>query len=302
MKDLGVLVPVVTPCSPAGEPDLNALKAVCADMLDAGCAGIFVAGSTGRGPWFGLNERVAVCRAAAEGIGPNVPLFAGCMGTGLPGMLENARAMADAGASYAVATAPTYFNYNQEEIQAIFLKFADASPLPVVVYDIPAFAGIKLDLGPVLRLAAHGNIVGFKDSSSDFDRFKELADALRDVQEFWLLQGKEPLLAVSLQAGASGFVVSHVHFGPRVYVEIYRAVKAGENDRVRALQERITEVAEIVNSAWLDVREESSTLFHLLDVALRKRGLCRNILLEHEGKTSAEMAAAARRAVELLEQ
>jgi len=119
MKDFGPLVPIVTPCAPSGEPDLAGVKAVCREMITAGCRGIFVAGSTGRGPWFSRADRAAVCAAAAEVCQPETPLIAGASGSGLPDMLDNARAMADAGARIVVATVPGYYKYNPDEIEAI---------------------------------------------------------------------------------------------------------------------------------------------------------------------------------------
>ena len=123
---------------------------------------------------------------------------------GLPEMLENTQAMADAGAQGAVLTCPGYFSYNQQEIETIFLKFADISPLPVMIYDIPDFTGSKLEVGMITRLAAHENIVGFKDSSADFERFEELLTILKDVPDFYLIQGKEHIQAASLLAGSPG--------------------------------------------------------------------------------------------------
>ena len=97
MKKLGALVPIVTPCSRDGRPDLNGLKTVCKYFIDAGCHGIFVCGSTGRGPWFKRQDRVQICRVIADQIGSNTPLFAGCIANGPAEMLENAQIMAEAG-------------------------------------------------------------------------------------------------------------------------------------------------------------------------------------------------------------
>ena len=66
MKNLGVLVPVATPCSTDGSPDLGGLADLCARMLEAGCDSIFVGGSTGRGPWFSRSARVRICRSAGD--------------------------------------------------------------------------------------------------------------------------------------------------------------------------------------------------------------------------------------------
>ena len=298
MKYFGVLVPVVTPCSKDGELDIDGLKAVCDEMLEAGCKGIFVAGSTGRGPWFGADDKARICRFVAEHIGPDVPLFAGCMASGLPGMLENARVMADNGAQNAVLTSPGYFNYNQQEIESIFLKFADDSPLPVMVYDIPVFAGSKLDTNMVKRLAKHEKVIGFKDSSADFERFEKLLSVLDGDSDFYLIQGKEHLLAKSILGGASGITVSLIHIDPRLFVALCQAAHSGDAELARRIQVEITKVMNIVKESFAR-RPEISTLMHIINYALKKRGVCDNVLLAHEGQCPGWIAEQAEKALEI---
>lgn len=298
MKDLGPVVPIVTPCTPEGKIDLDGFRSVCNEMLEVGCCGIFIAGTTGRGPWFGLGERQKLCRTAADQIKGTVLLFAGCSSSGLPEMLENAHAMADAGAQIAVATVPSYFHYSQSEIETIYLKFADASPLPVMVYDIPEFTNVKLANEMVLRLARHGNIIGFKDSSADFERFEGLIEALQSFPNFYLMQGKENLIADSLRIGASGFIVSLLHIDPRPFVGVYRAIRAGDNQLADTLQAEINKVIELVRET-IEQRPESSTLFHMLNYALQKRGICTNILLDHDDDAPAWVIENSQRMIEL---
>jgi 4-hydroxy-tetrahydrodipicolinate synthase len=298
MKDLGPVVPIVTPCQPNGELDLDGFHNVCEEMLTAGCKGIFVAGSTGRGPWFSPKQMHRLCRSAAEQIGGRALLIAGCSASGLPGMLENARAMAEAGAQIAVATVPGYFHYDQTEIEKIYLEFADASPIPVIVYDIPEFTNVKIANDMLLRLANHKNIVGFKDSSADFERFQQLLEALKSFPDFYLMQGKENLLADSLRMSASGFIVSLIHLETAPFVNLYRAVRAGNFELANAIQAEINKVIGLVRET-IDKRPESSTLFHMLNYALRQRDVCSNILLEHDGVAPDWVIANAQRAVEI---
>lgn len=298
MKDLGPVVPIVTPCKPNGEIDLEEFNRVCEDMLQAGCKGVFVAGSTGRGPWFSSKEMQRLCRAAAEQIKDRAILLAGCTSSGLPGMLENARGMADSGAQIAVATVPGYFHYDETEIEKIYLEFAEASPIPVIIYDIPEFTSVKLANSMLLRLAQLENIIGFKDSSADFERFKMLAASLNEIPDFYLMQGKENLLADSLHIGASGFIVSLIHLEPAPFISIYRAVRAGEYQFALRIQAEINKVIGVVKET-IKRRPESSTLFHMLNYALNQRGVCNNILLEHDGEAPAWVIENAQRAVEI---
>jgi 4-hydroxy-tetrahydrodipicolinate synthase len=298
MKEFGILVPIVSPCTPSGEPDVPGLQAVCRDMLLAGCDSIFVAGSSGRGPWFSREERCAICRTVAEALDGTRPLAAGCMASGLSDMLENARAMVDAGATIAVVTAPGYFNYSQTEVETIFTRFADTSPLPVMIYDIPGFARMTLSQDMILRLARHGNVVGFKDSTGDFERFQRLVAGLQDVPDIYLLQGKERFLADSLFLGASGFVISMVQIHPAPFVLLRQAVQSGDDAGARRLQAGIGQLMDLIEGSFT-LRPETSTFFHLLDQALRYRGICENLALEHEGECPAWLAERAVQAVEL---
>lgn len=301
MKELGIVVPIVTPCTRSGELDLDGFRAVCRYVLDAGCHSIFIGGSSGRGPWFSRNDRSKLCRAAADFIGPETPLLAGCMAAGLGDMLENARAMADAGAHLAVVTAPSYFVYTQAEIEAIFLKFADLSPLPVVIYDIPVFAGVKLEWEMIQRLAGHGNIVGFKDSTGDFSRFQSPIALVEQYPDFQLLQGKERYLVDSLLAGAKGFVVSMVQIDARPYVALYHAVKGGKIEQARQLQAATSRAMDLFDEA-IEQRPVASTLYHFLNWTLQHRHICQNILLEHEGDCPEMITNMARQAIGIYEE
>jgi|GEM_PF-436860 len=301
MKELGIVVPIVTPCTRNGELDLEGFKGVCHYVLSAGCHSIFVGGSTGRGPWFSRGERARLCRAAADFIGPETPLLAGCMAAGLDDMVENARAMADAGAQMAVVTAPSYLVYTQTEIETIFLKFADLSPLPVVLYDIPVFAGIKLEWEMIRRLARHGNIIGFKDSTGDFSRFQAPITLVEQYPDFQLLQGKERFLVDSLLAGAKGFVVSMVQIDARPYVALYHATRGGKIEQARRLQAATSRAMDLFDEA-VEQRPVASTLYHFLNWTLQYRHICQNIMLEHEGDCPKMISDMARQAIEIYEE
>jgi 4-hydroxy-tetrahydrodipicolinate synthase len=220
------------------------------------------------------------------------------MATGLTAMVENARAMKDAGAQIAVVTAPGYFHYNQDEVETIFMKFADRSPLPVLIYDIPGFAGIKLKSNVVERLSRHGNITGLKDSSADMEQFRQLISALNNDQGFYLFQGKEHLLADSIIEGASGFVVSLLHIDPRPFVHLDSAARSGQTAQAHSIQRGISELLRLIEDC-LKKRPETSTLFHILNAALIKREVCSNILLDHEGECPYWLSEKVNEAVQL---
>lgn len=291
MKNVGVLAPIVSPCSRDGQPDLDGVRSVAKYVIAAGCHALFAAGSTGRGPWFSRRQRAEICRAAVETAGSRVPVYAGCMASGMQDMVDNAHAMADAGARVAVLTAPGYFNYSDAEVEAVFLRVADKSPLPVMVYDIPDFAKTKLDTDMLRRLSAHENIMGFKDSSADSARFNMLLETV-DRPDFVIMQGKENLLAESIAAGASGLVVSLIHVEPALFAQLFDAVRAGRDEEAVTLQTAATRLLALLRGC-MDKRPETSTLFQFFDHILTRRGICDNILLVHEGEPQAWIRQAA---------
>ncbi len=172
------------------------------------------------------------------------------------------------------------------------------APLPVIVYDIPEFTNVKLADEMILRLARHGNVIGFKDSSADLERFKGLMEALQSLPDFYLMQGKENLIAESLRMGASGFIVSLMHIDPHPFIGVYRAIRAGNFQVGASIQTEINKVIHLVKES-IDQRPESSTLFHMLNYALQKRGVCKNILFDHDDAAPAWIIENAQRAIDL---
>jgi 4-hydroxy-tetrahydrodipicolinate synthase len=301
MNYFGVLVPIVTPCSPSGDLDLRGVRAVCDDMLGAGSTGLFLMGSTGRGPWFGREDRARLCKAVTDHVGPEVPIFAGCMDNGLAQMVDHAKAAADAGAHFAVVTPPGYFRYEQDEIASILMRFADASPLKVLLYDVPVYTGSQLALETISRLMRHDNVVGMKDSTADEGRLHELMGAIRDAKGVYFLQGREHLLAPTMLSGGSGVVTTFSHFSPRPFVTLCGSALSGGKETAQAVQKEITRLYELVVRC-LEKRPGISTLYHMVNISLQKRHVCRNIMLEHEGECPGWLREETARALEIAEE
>ena len=102
----------------------------------------------------------------------------------------------------------------------------------------------------------------------------------------------------SLRRGASGFIVSVIHIAPHTFVELYRAVRSGRVSEADGIQSGIDRMMAVIFGSLRD-RPESSTLFHLLNYALKDRGVCENILLDHDGEAPAWLLEKARQAIEM---
>jgi 4-hydroxy-tetrahydrodipicolinate synthase len=292
------MVPVPTPCSVAGVLHLENLNRLCHDFRDQGCDSLFVLSSTGRGPWFGADERDQIARAAVDAVGKDVPVFVGCQATGMEPMLELARRAEEQGAAGVVVTAPAYFTYSGDELKRIFLTFADRSPLPVLLYDVPMYTQSRFAEEAIFELARHGRILGLKDTSGDQERFARLATRLIDMPDFYLLQGNEQHLMASLDAGGDGVVSTFCALTPEIFVRMHQAWKSGDRPAALRQEARIRQMYELVVECRAR-RPAISTLFFLVNRVLERRYGSMNILLEHEGDIPADLDEPARRFVEL---
>ncbi len=306
-----IIAPIVTPLTPSGAVDEEGIRRVVEDLLSGGVDTIFALGSTGRGPWFSpaqsrrildtVTDAVRSYHTAGKPGADRVEVLAGCIGNGVEDMLSRAVTAAEAGADGVVITAPGYFRYSWAEMESILTEVADRSPVPVFLYDIPSFTGFELPQDLILNLMQHARFAGFKDSSANYDRFSAVlrlapAGAL-------ILQGKERLLCRSLEAGASGIVISAVHIAPRAFARLAEAVAAGDTGSLteaRRIQGRIDEVMDLVEGIF-ERRPETSSLFFFLQEVLVARGIDVSLALPFEGTCPVWITERANRAVELLD-
>jgi 4-hydroxy-2-oxoglutarate aldolase len=129
-----------------------------------------------------------------------------------------------------------------------YLAIADASPVPVILYSMPDLTGIKIEPETAARLSEHRNIIGIKDSSADIATF---AETVRRVPEdFAVMIGNGTVFCEALQAGARGAILAVGCVAPGLCVEIYRAVRAGDIDRAKALQDKLTPLARAVTKTY----------------------------------------------------
>lgn len=244
----GVIPPVCTPLTPAGEVDVASLERLCGFLLEAGVHGLFVGGSTGEVAQLTGAARDAALRTVVGVAAGQVPVLAGVIDTGTPRVIEHTRSARRAGADAVVATAPFYVGVGTAEIRAHFHALAAAADLPVVAYDIPANVGRKLPGDLVVELAHEKVIAALKDSSGDLEGFRRVLAGTRGLG-FACLTGSETLADLALLSGADGIVPGLGNVDPHGYVRLWELARAGEWEAARAEQRRLTELFSIITVA-----------------------------------------------------
>ncbi len=254
----GIFLPFPTPFDSEGEVDARALRTNVERWGETGAAGYVALGSTGERVHLSERERLIVIESARAAV-PATAAFVGGVGAqSTRASVAEARQAAALGADALLVITPHFYRAQMttDALVAHFSEVADASPAPVLLYNIPQNTGVALAPEAVARLARHANIVGLKDSSGDMVNFVETARLVGEQRTdggpkgFALFAGHASTLYAALSAGARGGILAAACAAPRLCVEIHRAFEAGDDARARALQSALLPVARAVTTRY----------------------------------------------------
>ncbi|MDW6059513.1 4-hydroxy-tetrahydrodipicolinate synthase [Streptomyces sp. FXJ1.4098] len=197
-----MLTAMVTPFTADGALDLDGAQRLAAHLVDAGNDGLVVNGTTGESPTTSDVEKAQLVRAVVEAVGDRAHVVAGASTNDTRHSLELARAAEQAGAHGLLAVTPYYSKPPQEGLFRHFTAIADATELPVMLYDIPGRSGVPISTETIVRLAEHPRIVANKDAKGDLGR---ASWAIARSRLAWY-SGDDMLNLPLLSVGAVGFV------------------------------------------------------------------------------------------------
>jgi 4-hydroxy-tetrahydrodipicolinate synthase len=243
----GIGPPLVTPFDDAGDVDHDRLRDLVAWVEARGVDFLVPCGSNSEAELMTADERTAVVETVVDAA--SVPVVAG---TGSPGKRETlaaTRAAAEAGADAAMVVTPFYYDHDQAALEAYYREVADASPLPVYLYSVPAYTGVRLEPETVGRLADHPSVAGMKDSSGDIDAFVRTRRRTADA-DFDLMVGSGGILPQALAAGGTGGVLGLANLVPAAVAEVVAAHDAGEPTRARRLAADLVELNRAVTAGF----------------------------------------------------
>ncbi|HCU35388.1 MAG TPA: 4-hydroxy-tetrahydrodipicolinate synthase [Armatimonadetes bacterium] len=236
----GVLPAMLTPMRPDESPDLEAIPALVDYVLAGGVHGLFVVGTHGEAYALDAGEREAVIsayvqaadRAGTQGRRP--PVIAGVGGITTRASIGNLRAAERAGADAVSVVAPSFISITQEELYRHFRAVAEATQLPVALYNLPRATHLSIEPPTLARLAEVDNIVAVKDSSGDLNNTIDYIRLTPD--DFAVMNGNDALIFAALAVGAAGAVAATANIAPGLAVRIYQAYRDGDMAAARAAQ------------------------------------------------------------------
>jgi 4-hydroxy-tetrahydrodipicolinate synthase len=241
----GVYVPLVTPFAADGSVALDALERLAHDVLDAGCAGLVALGTTGESVLLDHDEQQAVIAACARVCAErDAQLIVGAGTNSTARTLAAVRALRDTPALVAtLVVVPYYLRPSEAGIVAHFKAVAAESPVPVVVYNVPARTGRDLGADGMLELARTANVVGVKQAHADLD-----ADTLRILagapRSFSVLGGEDTVLLPLVLMGGAGTISASAHLCTARFVAMIECGLAGKVDDARVHAEALLPVVQ----------------------------------------------------------
>ncbi|MFN7173360.1 MAG: 4-hydroxy-tetrahydrodipicolinate synthase [Thermaurantiacus tibetensis] len=232
----GSLPALVTPFRD-GRVDEAALCDFVEWQIAEGSAGLVPCGTTGESATLSIEEHDRVVELTVRAARGRVPVIAGCGSNDTAVAIHHVARAAAAGADAALVVCPYYNRPGQRGLLAHFRAVADASPIPVVIYNIPARTGIDMTSETMAELAQHPRIIGVKESTGDINRISEIRELCG--RDFLILSGNDYMTLGVIAHGGHGAISVTANVAPRLNAEQVNAALAGDFATALALQDRL---------------------------------------------------------------
>lgn len=247
MPPEGVSCALLTPVTANGSVDAESLDRLVARAAAAGVRGLSPIGSTGEGSRLSREQRLQVVKQVA-GAGTGLPVMSGAPSQALDDVLHELDDFAAAGAQAGLVAPPGYYASSDAGVLAYFTALAARSPLPLVLYHIPAMAGVGFSPEVVAELADHPAVVGLKDSSRDLEYLRAVVRATVNA-EFAIVTGTDALLVESLDSGAVGAIAASPNVAPGLAVQVWDAWSKRDLTAARGLQDDLQDLVTVCRRA-----------------------------------------------------
>ncbi|MFT8422284.1 MAG: 4-hydroxy-tetrahydrodipicolinate synthase [Gluconacetobacter sp.] len=235
----GSITALITPMNDDGSLDFPALGRFLDWQVTEGSSGVVPVGTTGESPTLTHDEHARVVEYTVQVVAGRVPVIAGAGSNSTAEAVNMARHAKAAGADAILVVAPYYNKPTQEGLYRHFMAVADATDLPLVVYNIPGRSVVDISVETMARLARHARIVGVKDATANLLRPIQVRRAI-DHKPFNQLSGEDGTVVSFLAAGGDGCISVTSNVAPRLCAELHRAWQDGRVADAMALQDRLS--------------------------------------------------------------
>jgi 4-hydroxy-tetrahydrodipicolinate synthase len=254
------LCAMVTPFGDDGSLDLDGAQKLAAQLVDDGCDGLVLSGTTGESPTTSDAEKAALVRAVREAVGDGTTIVAGAGSADTRHTVELARAAETAGADGVLVVTPYYSRPPQDAVAAHFVRVADSVGIPLMLYDIPGRTGTRIEPDTLLTLAGHPRIVAVKDCA--YDLLGSTKVIARSALAFY--SGSEELNLPLYAVGGAGFVSTVANVAAPQLRAVLDAFDAGDTARAIRLNQLALPLTELMTASGLPGTVTAKTLLGAL--------------------------------------
>lgn len=239
MKLHGVFAPLTTPFEANGSLALTRLRDNLGLYNKTGLAGYVSNGSTSESVLLKWEEVYRVWETVRDTAAPGKILIAGTGAESTAETIEHTHRAAKIGYAAALVRTPSFYKpaMNEHTLAEHYLRVADASHIPVMVYSVPIFTHVTVEAPLIARVVHHPNIIGIKDSSGNVEGVAAIIAAA--PKHFHTLVGSAATLYESLEIGAVGAILAMADAFPELCSEIYELARAGERAKAHSLAQKL---------------------------------------------------------------
>ncbi|WP_188209548.1 4-hydroxy-tetrahydrodipicolinate synthase [Neisseria subflava] len=233
----GSLVALITPMNQDGSINYEQLHDLIDWHIENGTDGIVAVGTTGESATLPVEEHLAVIEATVKHVNKRVPVIAGTGANNTVEAIALSKAAEQAGADYTLSVVPYYNKPSQEGIYQHFKAIAEATSIPMVIYNVPGRTVVSMSNDTILRLAEIPNIVGVKEASGNIGKNIELINSV--PKGFVVLSGDDPTGLPFMLCGGHGVVTVAANVAPKLFADMCRAALEGDIATARRLNEQL---------------------------------------------------------------
>lgn len=247
----GIAPPMVTPFDADGNVRYDAFERNFDKYLEAGIQVYLTLGSNGESVYLEHSEKLKLIEISRRRVPASMTLLVGTGVESTEATIRLTKEAAERGADAVLVKNPFYYKSQMtfEVYHAHYTAVADASPVPVVLYNVPVFTGISMEARLVIELAKHPNIIGLKESSGDVRLISEVVWNTAK-EKFAVLAGAAPVLFPNMMAGARGGIVALASAAPKAMLMLYDAFSSGNYARTGEVQRIIAPAAAAVTAKY----------------------------------------------------
>ncbi|MBL4889582.1 MAG: 4-hydroxy-tetrahydrodipicolinate synthase [Candidatus Lindowbacteria bacterium] len=264
----GSFVAIVTPFTEDGSKvDIDQLKELIEWHIAEGTNGIVPCGTTGESSTLTHDEHKQVVEVTVDTVAGRVPVIAGAGSNSTAEAIELTRHAQHVGADFALSITPYYNKPEQEGLINHFTAVADATDIPIVLYNVPGRTSVSMNPLTVKKCAEHPRIVGIKDATADLNHVSMIIDLC--PPDFRVLSGDDFTVLPLLSVGGKGVISVTANVVPKLQAELVSAYEAGDHERAKKIHYQILPLAAVLFTETNPIPVKA---------AVAELGRCRNVV------------------------